>query len=114
MSLVPSVLRALMAATMAELVYRLVSGGQVSSPAPRRGEPCGEGVAEREARLQGAPPPEPLKLYLRFPPQGEVGRGEVAGDWRGEPPPRAQEASEDGPLGETQGDCQGEVAGELS
>jgi len=45
-SIVLSVVRAFMAATMAELVYWLVFPSHVSSVTLTRGEFCGEGVGE--------------------------------------------------------------------
>lgn len=114
---------------MAELVYWLVLGSQVSSLMLRRGEVCGDSpgdwLGEYGWYLWEA---LPLKLYFRFPPQGELEReprgavqlssvtlvrGDPVGDWRGEAP-SVPDNNEEVPLGETHGDCHGEFCGELS
>ena len=124
-----SVLRALMAATMAELVYCVVLPSQVSSVTLTRGEPCGDGVGEGCGEQDSY---RPLSPYLRLL-QGDEGldvrapsqlssvtlvRGDVEGECRGDPSrpqaprPRAKPSSGSVVLGDTQGDCQGDVCGD--
>lgn len=121
-----------MAARMAEFVYWLVLGSQLSSVTLRRGDVCGDGPGEWLGEYVNClwdVAPLPLKLYFRL--QGELGlelrcpiqlssvtlvRGEVEGEWRGDPPvaqPSPGRARVE-PLGDTEGDCHGEFWGEFS
>lgn len=124
-----SVLRALMAATMAELVYCVVLPSQVSSVTLTLGELCGEGVGEACGEQDSCRPLRPYFLLL----QGDEGldvrapnqlssvtlvRGEVDGECRGDPSrlqaprPRGKPSSGSVVLGDTQGDCHGDVCGD--
>lgn len=64
-----------MAARMAEFVYWLVFGSQVSSVTLRRGDVCGDGPGEWFGEYVKClcDAPLPLKLYFRLAPQGELG-----------------------------------------
>lgn len=124
-----SVVRALMAATMAELVYCVLLPSQVSSVMLTRGELCGDGVGEWCGEQDSCRPLRPYFLLL----QGDEGRdvrapnqlssvmlvrGEVEGECLGElsrpqaPRPRGKASSGSVVLGDTQGDCHGDVCGD--